>query len=113
MMGAFVDGANRWSLETDHAGFEKPSAFARGTLFHFRRFGTNSRLLRLSQANAKDDVMLKWALIFLVISLVAGFLGFSGVSAATATIARVLFGIALVIFLIFLILALMAGQAIL
>ncbi len=45
--------------------------------------------------------MLKWALIFFVVSLVAGFLGFSGVSAATATIARVLFGIALVIFLIF------------
>ena len=40
--------------------------------------------------------MLKWALIFLVISLIAGFLGFSGVSAATATIAKVLFVIALV-----------------
>lgn len=57
--------------------------------------------------------MLKWALIFFVISIIAGFFGFSGVSAATATIARVLFGIALVIFLIFLVLALMAGQAIL
>ncbi len=56
--------------------------------------------------------MLKWALIFLVISIVAGFFGFSGISAATATIARVLFGIFLVVFLIFLILALMAGQAI-
>jgi uncharacterized membrane protein YtjA (UPF0391 family) len=79
----------------------------------FKRSGTFSRLLRLSQANAKDDVMLKWALIFFVISIIAGFFGFSGVSAATATIARVLFGIALVIFLIFLVLALMAGQAIL
>jgi uncharacterized membrane protein YtjA (UPF0391 family) len=66
-----------------------------------------------SQAKAKDDAMLKWALIFLVISIIAGFFGFSGVSAATATIARVLFGIALVIFLIFLVLALMAGQAVL
>ncbi|EJC68186.1 small integral membrane protein [Rhizobium leguminosarum bv. viciae WSM1455] len=75
--------------------------------------GTISRLPRLSQATAKDDVMLKWALIFFVISIIAGFFGFSGVSAATATIARVLFGIALVIFLIFLVLALMAGQAIL
>jgi uncharacterized membrane protein YtjA (UPF0391 family) len=56
--------------------------------------------------------VLKWALIFLVISIVAGFFGFSGISAATATIARVLFGIFLVVFLIFLILALMAGQAI-
>lgn len=32
--------------------------------------------------------MLKWALIFFVISLIAGFLGFSGVSAATAGIAK-------------------------
>src|SRR5690606_35920694 len=49
--------------------------------------------------------MLKWALIFLVISLVSGYLGFSGVSAATATIAKVLFFIALALFLIFVLLA--------
>lgn len=73
----------------------------------------NFPVVASSQANAEDDVMLKWALIFFVISIIAGFFGFSGVSAATATIARVLFGIALVIFLIFLVLALMAGQAIL
>ncbi|MET4690078.1 uncharacterized membrane protein YtjA (UPF0391 family) [Sinorhizobium fredii] len=56
--------------------------------------------------------MLKWALIFLVISLDTGFLGFSGISAATAGIAKILFYLALVIFLIFLILALMAGSAV-
>jgi uncharacterized membrane protein YtjA (UPF0391 family) len=56
--------------------------------------------------------MLKWALIFLVISLITGFLGFSGVSSATATISKVLFAIALVIFLIFIVLALMAGSAV-
>jgi hypothetical protein len=32
--------------------------------------------------------MLKWALIFFAISIVAGLLGFSGISAATAGIAR-------------------------
>ena len=55
--------------------------------------------------------MLKWALIFLVISIIAGVLGFSGVSAATGTIAKWLFAIALVIFLVFLVLGLMAGEA--
>lgn len=35
--------------------------------------------------------MLHWAIIFFVISLIAGFFGFSGVSAATAGIAKVLF----------------------
>jgi uncharacterized membrane protein YtjA (UPF0391 family) len=43
--------------------------------------------------------MLKWALIFFVISIVAGLLGFSGISAATAGIAKILFYIAVAIFL--------------
>ena len=41
--------------------------------------------------------MLKLAIIFFVISLIAGFFGFSGVSAATAGIAKIFFYIALVI----------------
>jgi uncharacterized membrane protein YtjA (UPF0391 family) len=52
--------------------------------------------------------MLKWAIIFLVISLIAGALGFTGVARGAATIAKVLFGIFLVLFVIFLILALTA-----
>lgn len=55
--------------------------------------------------------MLKWALIFLLISIVAGVLGFSGIAAGAAVIAKVLFGIALAIFLIFVVLAIMAGEA--
>jgi uncharacterized membrane protein YtjA (UPF0391 family) len=53
--------------------------------------------------------MLKWALIFFVISIIAGFFGFSGVSSATAGIAKILFFIALAIFLIFLVLAFVVG----
>jgi len=56
--------------------------------------------------------MLKWALIFFVISLIAGALGFSGISAGAAQISKVLFFICLIIFVIFLVLGLMAGQAI-
>jgi uncharacterized membrane protein YtjA (UPF0391 family) len=56
--------------------------------------------------------MLKWALIFFVISLIAGALGFSGISAGAAQIAKILFFIFLIIFVIFLVLGLMAGQAI-
>ncbi|HTJ03310.1 MAG TPA: DUF1328 domain-containing protein [Methylovirgula sp.] len=55
--------------------------------------------------------MLKWALIFLLISVVAGILGFSGIAAGAAVIAKVLFGITLAIFLIFVVLAIMAGEA--
>lgn len=56
--------------------------------------------------------MLKWALIFFVISLIAGAFGFTGISSATAGVAKILFGIALILFLIFLVLALMAGQVV-
>jgi uncharacterized membrane protein YtjA (UPF0391 family) len=43
--------------------------------------------------------MLKWAVVFLVIAIIAGIFGFTGVEAASATIAKVLFGIFLVLFL--------------
>jgi uncharacterized membrane protein YtjA (UPF0391 family) len=50
--------------------------------------------------------LLKWALIFLVISIIAGVLGFTGISAASADVARILFYIFVVIFLVLLILGL-------
>jgi uncharacterized membrane protein YtjA (UPF0391 family) len=50
--------------------------------------------------------LLKWALIFLVVSIIAGLLGFTGISAASADIARVLFYIFVVIFLVLLVLGL-------
>jgi uncharacterized membrane protein YtjA (UPF0391 family) len=56
--------------------------------------------------------MLKWALIFLVISLVAGALGFTGVASGARGIAKLLFGVFIVIFLILIILAWSAGEMI-
>jgi uncharacterized membrane protein YtjA (UPF0391 family) len=43
--------------------------------------------------------MLKWAIVFLIIAIVAGIFGFSGVEQASASIAKVLFGIFLVLFI--------------
>ena len=54
--------------------------------------------------------MLKLALLFFVVSLIAGFFGFSGVSAATAGIAKILFFIAVAIFVALLITALVTGS---
>ncbi|HYV72040.1 MAG TPA: DUF1328 domain-containing protein [Pseudolabrys sp.] len=51
--------------------------------------------------------MLKWALIFLVIAVIAGIFGFSGVE--SATIAQWLFGIFVVLFLGALIIGLTLG----
>ncbi|MBI0432712.1 DUF1328 domain-containing protein [Roseomonas sp. KE0001] len=56
--------------------------------------------------------MLKWAVIFLVISIVAGAVGFTGVSAVAGRIAKLLFGIFLALFVIALLLALLAGELI-
>ena len=57
--------------------------------------------------------LLWWAIIALVISIVAGALGFTGVSAGAATIAKVLFGIFLVIAVVlFLMVVLGVGAAV-
>lgn len=56
--------------------------------------------------------MLKWALIFLVISVLAGVLGFTGIASGAAQISKILFFIAIAIFVIFLIMGLVAGEAI-
>ena len=55
--------------------------------------------------------LLKWALIFFVISIIAGILGFTGISAASADVARFLFYVFVVIFLVLLILGLTIFRA--
>lgn len=53
--------------------------------------------------------MLKWAVIFLLIAIVAGVFGFTGVEQASATIAQWLFGIFLVLFIGALVIGLAIG----
>ena len=55
--------------------------------------------------------MLKLALFFFVVSIVAGLFGFTGIAAGTADIAKILFGLFLIICVVFLVLGLMAGKA--
>ncbi len=55
--------------------------------------------------------LLWWAIIALVISLIAGAMGFTGVSSGAAMVAKVLFGIFLFIFLVLLVLALLGVGA--
>jgi uncharacterized membrane protein YtjA (UPF0391 family) len=47
--------------------------------------------------------MLRWALIFFVVAIVAGIFGFAGIMVAAAGIAKLLFYLFLVLFLISLI----------
>lgn len=53
--------------------------------------------------------MIKWALIFFIISLIAGFFGFTNIAAGTREIAKVLFFIALTIFLVVLVFGVILG----
>lgn len=54
--------------------------------------------------------MLRWALIFAIVALVAGALGFGGIAGAAAGIAKLLFFVAVVGFLIFLAMGIFAGR---
>ena len=50
--------------------------------------------------------MLYWAVVFLVVALVAALLGFGGVATAAAGMAQILFYIFLIVFLVTLVLGL-------
>jgi uncharacterized membrane protein YtjA (UPF0391 family) len=54
--------------------------------------------------------MLKWAVIFLIIALVAAVFGFTDIAAASAGIAKILFGIFLVLFLAAVFIGLIVGK---
>ncbi len=56
--------------------------------------------------------MLKWALIFFVISLVSGVLGFTGIAAGATVIAKVIFFLFLSVAIGIVALAIVAGKAI-
>lgn len=56
--------------------------------------------------------MLKWALIFLVIALIAAAFGFTDIAAASAGIAKILFGIFLFLFLAVIVAGLILGNLI-
>lgn len=52
--------------------------------------------------------MLRWALIFAVVSLVAGIFGFTGIALGTAAIAKFLFFLFVALFVVFLVIGLTA-----
>jgi uncharacterized membrane protein YtjA (UPF0391 family) len=56
--------------------------------------------------------LLKWALICLLISVVAGAFGYTGLARGAGQIAQILFFLFLVLFIVILILAITAGELI-
>jgi uncharacterized membrane protein YtjA (UPF0391 family) len=58
------------------------------------------RLPAKNEFRIGSDIMLSWALMFLIFALIAGVLGFSGVAGTAAWIAQILFVAFLILFLI-------------
>jgi uncharacterized membrane protein YtjA (UPF0391 family) len=54
--------------------------------------------------------MLSWALVFLVIAIIAALFGFGGIATASAGIAKILFFVFLIGFIVALIAGLVAGR---
>ncbi len=55
--------------------------------------------------------MLRWALIFFVVAIIAAVFGFGGIAAGATDIARILFFVFLVVFLVSLIMGLVRGKS--
>lgn len=49
--------------------------------------------------------LLWWAVIFLIVAIIAGIFGFGGIARGSATIAKWIFIVAIVVFLVFLVMA--------
>jgi uncharacterized membrane protein YtjA (UPF0391 family) len=92
-MSGFFMGPPRWSAEDSPGG-----SCAKGAADPYPGTGLAPAL-----------PVLKWAIIFFVISVIAGVLGFTGVASTTRTIAKVLFFIFLAIFLIVLVFGVFLG----
>jgi uncharacterized membrane protein YtjA (UPF0391 family) len=54
--------------------------------------------------------MLRWALVFFIISILSGLFGFTGIAAGSAAIAKILFFFAISLFVMFLIAGLTVGR---
>ncbi|MDB5295114.1 MAG: hypothetical protein JWO31_1097 [Phycisphaerales bacterium] len=54
--------------------------------------------------------MLRWALIFFVVAIIAAVFGFGGIAGGAMDIARILFFLFLVLFIVSLIIGLMKGR---
>jgi uncharacterized membrane protein YtjA (UPF0391 family) len=65
--------------------------------------GTPSLITRFLKDNSWEVFMLRWAVIFLVVGLLAGVLGFTGIAGASFAIAKILFFIFMVLFLLLLV----------
>ena len=83
-----------------HAGFVRIGDFADGP-----------KMMPLTDQLLRSDAMLYWALIFLVVALIAAVFGFGGIASASAGIAQILFFIFLLLFVAGIVMHFVRGRA--
>jgi uncharacterized membrane protein YtjA (UPF0391 family) len=82
-------------------------AYLTGTLIASRKRAARAA----SRLRSKEPIMLHYAVVFLVIALIAALFGFGGIAAGAVEIAKVLFFIFLVLFVVSLIVGLVRRGA--
>jgi uncharacterized membrane protein YtjA (UPF0391 family) len=82
-----------------------------GSPVHTRNFRSDRALYRHDHSFHRKGIsaMLRYALIFLVVALVAGLLGFGGLAGAAVGIAKILFYIFIILFVVGLVMHLVRG----
>jgi uncharacterized membrane protein YtjA (UPF0391 family) len=63
-------------------------------------------------ARMESNVMLGWALTFLVVALIAGVLGFTTIAGTAIGVAKILFYVFLVLFLVSLVMNFLRGRSV-
>ena len=63
-------------------------------------FGIDDSAFVLDFDEPEDSIMLRWALIFFVVALMAAVLGFTGIALAAAGVAKILFYIFVILFVL-------------
>jgi uncharacterized membrane protein YtjA (UPF0391 family) len=76
-----------------------------GYMAGFGRIGMVPAWMNVRIRNLEDTVMLRWALFFLILALIAALFGFTGIAGAAAGIAKILF----FVFLVLLVISAIAG----
>ena len=106
-----VPDKNKRSVAEFHPAGAKAEVHPASCPFHVRRVREPCcpRFV-LNVGSFEGTIVLRLAVLFLILGLVAGILGFTGIAGASFAIAKFLFFIFLVIFLVFLVLGLAAAR---
>jgi uncharacterized membrane protein YtjA (UPF0391 family) len=90
---------------------EEPRPGSRGSELSRRSAVATANAACAAQLVKGEQIMLGWALTFLIVALVAAVLGFGGIAGVSIEIAKIIFFVAVVLFLISAIVGIVRGRS--